>query len=81
MSAYFHPPQHLSPLDPACASIFGALNGGLSGIGTVVVNASKRGMRIAFNGKTIARGRTPQELHDAFQAAASAAASEQTTEN
>ncbi len=55
------------------ALLLTVLNNGRSGISglkfRVAVHASSKGFRIVLNGKTIAKGATPQELHKSYEAA------------
>lgn len=65
----FLPPQPLAPLGQPAALVIAILNTGLTeGFGTVGVLASKKGLRVTLAGRTVARGKTPDELLTAFQA-------------
>ncbi|MFA6290093.1 MAG: hypothetical protein WC661_22125 [Opitutaceae bacterium] len=62
--------EHISIMSNCTASILGALNYGLDGKnGVVAVHASKNGLRITLNGRTMAKGKTPTELDVNFRAA------------
>lgn len=67
--AFFRKPNHFHILSTSLSCVVGSLNNGLDGMGTVGVFASKRGLRIALNGVTLARGKTPNELAENFEAA------------
>jgi hypothetical protein len=60
-------------LMPPIGSIIAALNAGLSGAGAVAIKAGPRGLSIAFEGKVVAKGKTPEELHTAFKTAVATA--------
>lgn len=55
--------------DTACASLLTALNFGRQGHGKVTIHASGLGYAIKISGRTFAKGTTPKELHQNFQAA------------
>lgn len=61
-------------VDPASVLVCTLLNAGLyNGLGSVSIHASKKGLRIAVCGHTVASGKTPAELEAAFVAARSKA--------
>lgn len=67
---YFKDPRTFSVLMIELSSVICVLNQGRTGnLGTAAILASKQGFRITFNGRTIAKGGTPKELHEAFQTA------------
>lgn len=62
-------PSLLHPLSSAVSSVIGPLNSALGGNGSCAVHASKRGLRLTLNGRTLVKGRTPDEFHAAFKTA------------
>lgn len=57
-------------MSPSLSVILATLNLGIDGkFGTAAVHAGKNGMRITLNGKTIAQGKTHEELEENFKAA------------
>lgn len=71
--------NQFSLLDSSSTMVISVLNAGLAGLGSVSVNASKRGLSIKLDGATLARGKTPKELNESFAAAREAAAAKQQT--
>lgn len=70
MSTFFRNPKHLHLMSPSLSVIIAALNCGIDGkCGTAAVHAGKKGMRVTLNGKTIAQGKTHEELEANFKAA------------
>ncbi len=54
---------------PGIGSILGPLNSGLDGVhGTISIHASKNGLRMSQNGKTLAKGKTLGQLHKNLKA-------------
>ena len=70
---YFDHRPKFNLMDRPSALICTLLNMGLYGLGSVSVHASKKGLRIALGGHTVATGKTPAELEAAFEAARSKA--------
>lgn len=57
-------------VDQPSAMVCSLLNAGLhQGIGSVGIHASKAGLRITICGHTVARGKTPAELEEAYNTA------------
>lgn len=74
MSAkYFHEGERFHILAKPLSTVVSVLNAGLSGCGTVTIKAGQHGLSIAIAGKVVAKGRTPTQLHAAFNAAMDAA--------
>ena len=65
--------QEFSLFTPPTGTIISALNAGMSGIGSVTIKAGPRGLSIAFEGKVVAKGKTPFDLHVAFKTAVAVA--------
>lgn len=72
MSAYFKTAEErslsYSPMSADLSCVISILNAGMAG-GQTAVHASTKGLRITMFGKTIAKGRTPRELAESFEAA------------
>lgn len=57
------------PLSRESFMVCSILNAGLhNGHGAASIHASSKGLRIALNGVTIARGKTPEELEQNYEA-------------
>lgn len=61
--------MRITLMSPCLASILAALNAAMNESGSVCIRASRRGISIAFNGKVIAKGATPDEMHTNFKTA------------
>lgn len=70
--------MRITMMSPCLASILGALNAAMNESGSVCIRASRRGISIAFNGKVIAKGATPDEMHERFREAQTKAMAAQT---
>lgn len=67
---YFRDPRVFSLMAAEMATVVATLNQGRTGgNGTAAIHAGARGYRITLNGRLIAKGSTPRELHAAFKAA------------
>ena len=71
MSTYefFAPPEHFRTLSPHLACVICVLNFARTGNTTAAIHASSKGYRIVIDGKTVAKGKTPEELSAAFKRA------------
>lgn len=68
MSKSFGNPNRYWALGSELTTVIACLNTALDGNGAISIHASKSGLRIAFRGHTIAKGKTPMELHRNFEA-------------
>jgi hypothetical protein len=67
MSKFFTTERY-SIVSAPIVTIISVINAALGGAGAVAVTASKRGLSIKLDGKTLVTGKTPTELHEAFKA-------------
>ena len=56
-------------LKPGVSVVIACINTGLEGTCAIEVHASKKGLRITVDGRTFAKGKTPDELHANFKEA------------
>lgn len=59
----------MSPFHRASSAIIGCLNSALEGNGSITIRASKKGLSIHLGRSLLAKGKTPEELHQNFAAA------------